>query len=193
MNAVAVEIRTRKTFSGKPGRKKASGPREPNGRAQRANQAEKEADILSVALKQPHRAAFGDKARDPKAGYVFGRLSLTKAIRPEQYEAGEKWTRLFVRHAKIMGIPMPSFPSIMAGNVAGGISHWEPEDEEVFKIRREFEDMNRELSDKLPGEYLEAQRALMGVCILDKEPDMKRLGVLRVALNVLARMWKIEK
>lgn len=193
MNAVSVEFRGRKTFSGKPGRKKASGPREPNGQLQRPSKAEKEEDILSVALKQPHRVAFGDKARDPRAGYTFGRLALSKEITQEQFRAGEEWTKLFVRHAKIMGIPMPSFPSIMAGNIAGGISHWEPDDEEVFKVRRDFENMNRDLADNLPGDYLEAQRALMGVCILDNYPDMKRMGVLRVALNVLARMWKIEK
>jgi hypothetical protein len=71
--AAVVRVR-KKTFSGRP---RKSGPREPNGKPQRRPKQEIEADVIAIALAQPHRR--GD--RDQRRSTFIGRALLDGLIR----------------------------------------------------------------------------------------------------------------
>jgi hypothetical protein len=70
---------SRKTFSGngRPGRKRKDGPRQPNGQLRRVPEAETAAQIVAIALAQPHRR--GDP--DPRRHWPVGRLILDQVVK----------------------------------------------------------------------------------------------------------------
>jgi hypothetical protein len=74
---VGASVRVRKSFSGRAGRKRKPGCREPNGQLQRLSQEETEAEVISIALAQPHRK--GD--RDQRRATFVGRLILDGKVR----------------------------------------------------------------------------------------------------------------
>lgn len=97
------------------GRKRKKGPREPNGRVQRA----KAIDPKAVARRQPHRRGVpAALAHDPKAECMMGRLCLNGDISETQYEAGVKYRTAVMRYRSVIEAPRASEAS-MTGALAG--------------------------------------------------------------------------
>lgn len=74
---------SRTTFSGQ-GRPR-SGPREPNGRLIRPRKKEKEADVINIALAQPHRRGSLDNRRR----WAIGRLVLDGVVKHSRFGPGK--------------------------------------------------------------------------------------------------------
>jgi hypothetical protein len=186
----------RKTFSGQGRPRRTDVQRYPSGQIVHAHRKPKETeeDILSVALGQPHRRG----AKDPRSrfhGYEVGRMFLRGkegGIDKLQLNAAERYTRLAIRHARLVTGSLPRFPSLMAERIAGGLTtNPEPDDDDIMQLRRDWGDAQSALMDT--GEHYEATRTLFKACILDQELSPKELGTFRAACNVLARLWDIHK
>lgn len=82
------------------GRKRASGKREPNGRASRSK--EPRVPVDATALAQPHRR--GNK--DQRCVSVFGRFCIRALLRSELFAAGEEYGVAVLRWRAAKGIPV---------------------------------------------------------------------------------------
>jgi hypothetical protein len=161
-------------------------PREPNGQHQRPTASRQAEEMMSVALAQPHR--MGN--RSSLCVDVFGRLFLAGLLSQEQFRAGERYTRLVIRHMRDVNDNLPKFPSVMADRIAVGLScDPPPEDCDIFELRRQWGDAMSALMDIYAQPFKESVEALAAVLLWDREPTQERLGTLRVALNALHRMW----
>lgn len=169
--------------------------REPNGRHQRhkTRDARAEAERLKAigpVLKQPHRRRIPRGDRDnPYAGFALGRLRLADQLSPEQFGAGERYTRLAVRHMRDVTGTLPRLPSAAADEIAGGLPCLaDMDDDAIFALRREWGDAMRALADT--WEQQACVSALASVCIMDRDPTHDQLGSLRLGLNALERLWR---
>jgi len=97
-----------KTFSG-VGRPRKAGPRDPNGRLVRPSTAETRAEIISIALRQPHRR--GD--RDQRRSILIGRLILDGAVRhgtltnAQLFDAAERYAADYARFKRAVASRRP--------------------------------------------------------------------------------------
>lgn len=187
--------------------------REPNGRMQRpttgegrreharAKDEESAEQAMRVALGQPHRRALPKTRKDDdgrnveidrsdrRAGFALGRIFLHGNISRDQLIAGQRYTELALRHMHHITGHLPKFPSQAINDTIKGLDcSADMPEEEVFKLRRGFQDAQRALFDTC--EHQACSAALMSVCIMDREPSGEReLGSLRVGLNALHRLW----
>lgn len=181
--------------------------REPNGRKQRPPTAyereldqrrKKEAermDIIGVALAHPHRRNIKQGKENPLHGFPLGRLYVSQQISSIQYRACSRYAAVTGRWYSTQGLPTGRYDSICAQMIAGpgGMSHWEPEDDDVHKAESAMNDIQRCLTDfRAPQEYRDMTKALFSVCVWGIDPNVEMLGNLRIAANLLARMWNIE-
>lgn len=183
--------------------------RKPNVRRDRSGKSRGEpevihAETLAARARELRAAGFearfaGKHATDALAGFTLGVLHLRwqaskddpGGISPEQFNAGQAWTRLVHRHAAIMGysltIRTPSF--IMVG---GGVTCVaEPEEEEITKVRRRWSDCYNALMSAARDHGLRVPVATYGVCVENWSPSVlsrEDLGLLRIGLNVLAKV-----
>lgn len=161
--------------------------REPNGQKRRPTTRSARAECITAVVKaQPHRR--GNDTR--LAGFALGRLYLTKQIDRDQFTAGEKYTTLAICHMRDISGTLPRFPSVMADNIAGGISAGpDLDDDRILALRRNWGDAMRALNDA--GDLHGFVSALTGICIMDRDlHTVDELGRLRVGLNVLNRLWR---
>lgn len=90
--------------------------REPNGRSsrraasknERAEQLEHQTVNVAVSRRVRHLGIVSDNARDPRWGYLLGRLCLDKAVTEQQHEAGLRYAADMARYYGLTGVPFPS-------------------------------------------------------------------------------------
>ncbi len=161
--------------------------------------------IRAVALAQRMRDVGAEHAANPLAGHALGRLRLRHqpygpqdpcSISPEQYEAGERYAVIAVRHAAIMGYATGSPRAAAFGLLAAGASCGEEPDEAVIlAVRREFADCYRALMDagRAIGQGAKVALVTYDTC-LDRRSfeSLTRadIGNLKVGLNALARLFR---
>ena len=147
-------------------------------------------------------------AGDALAGFTLGRLLLRHradrsdpgSITPQQYDAGDDWSRIVRAHARVMGYslgrPSPGF--VMAGTGLSCAS--DPEQGEVLRIRRKYSDCYAALIDA--GTLFKGQGKVTGVevamicwdvCINNRPISTLSAadyGNLRAGLNALAKVLR---
>ena len=162
---------------------------------------ETEAQIMSTALAQPHRKALPPhriseegrrieiQRRDPLGGSAIGRLFLHGTITRDQLIAAQRYTELALRHMHHITGHLPKFPSQAINDTIKGLDcSADMSDDEVFNLRRSFQDAQTALADT--NEWQGCSAALMSVCIMDRETrSEKEIGSLRIGLNALHRLW----
>lgn len=122
------------------GRKRKAGQRQPNGQLKRDYNADKlRAAVVDQRMK--HFRLTKEQALSDKAVSAIGRAQLYGQITEAQYQAGEEYLRRWVKHALVMGIPMPSARAIdyaqeVRGGERGDFSAYFAE-----KAKRQFHDM----------------------------------------------------
>lgn len=171
------------------GRPRKAGARYPNGKR---TDAEREKDILATGLSARQRvlglsASF---ARRVEASTVFGRLRLSGAISDHQYLAGEEYHRIVRRyHRAILAKQMTSGGNLdRMGGFDGGEGDEPDYVEQCQRDRRAYGDARRELLDADPL----AQLATDGWILEDKELH-GLIGELRIGLNALARLFRVDE
>ena len=161
--------------------------REPSGKAQRPAHAEREAEIIQLAVRNRARDynLKPEECRDQRAGSKLGYFRITRQIDEDQYEAGLRWERLVRRHRAVEGSPSPSPRSASFVMVANGVDGSETLDAEAqIAVRREWNDAVRALTEYRDGGAFYCAMALI-------ENDMwPNLGDLRCGLNILHRLWR---
>lgn len=158
-----------------------------SGAIRREDRGEKPAQIIAVAMAQPHRKGNAS----PMAGYAFGRMFLGGMIDRRQFDAAETFTRRAVRYMRSITGSLPRFPSLsaemMAGTTGAGA---ELDDETIAKIRSDYGEMQDAFADA--GMHHEANAILMRVCVMDKDiTGEAAMGSFRCALNVIANRLRI--
>jgi hypothetical protein len=147
-------------------------------------------------------------AGDALAGFTLGRLLLRHradrsdpgSITPQQYDAGDDWSRIVRAHARVMGYslnrPSPSF--VMVGTGLSCAS--DPEQGEVLRIRRKYSDCYAALIEagmafKGRGQATGMEVAMIcwDVCISNRPISTLSAadyGNLRAGLNALAKVLR---
>lgn len=162
---------------------------------------ETEDQRMRTALAQPHRRGLPPtrrtdegrqvevQARDPLAGFVLGRMFLHGAISRDQLAAGQRYATIAIRHGRVVTGLLPTFPSQAISDAPKGEDcSAEMSDDEIFKLRRDFNDAQTALADT--NEWHACGSALMSVCVMDRECRTEaEMGALRVGLNALHRLW----
>lgn len=184
----------------KTGGHRKPGAREANGRPQRPSSNETQAQVMATALAQPHRRGIrvsngrhdGPRGpRDERAGYVFGRMRLGNELSKPQHDALAHWLTVFVRYARALGLPQARFGNCLAVDAGRG---YDGEDQDPVasaqRARRAvaaYEALQNAIADGMPGEFREANQALVHVVLMDRDPILGMTGTLRAAANVIDR------
>ena len=119
------------------GRKRIPAPREPNGRASRAEAAKTRRSPKLDTMEQPHRRGLKrGQAADQAAETALGNARLRGLITADQYEAGCRWSALVGQMFAALAAPVrvaSTLGQIVApgvGEPIGADSRGEPETEE---------------------------------------------------------------
>jgi hypothetical protein len=181
------------------GRKRKPGQRHPCGKRIR-HETEREAMSTVIETRQRHYGVTAKQARDERLGSAFGRLAWQRTISPAQYEAGREFGDLYRRHHMVLGLPLPS-PRSVAGilfneGIFGGTSA-EPDAAVVERLRRRFDAATDALDqcDRDQRMSLGRRPALLVYRVICADEDTtlwpeEDLGILRVALNALVRVFR---
>lgn len=184
------------------GRKRKSGKRYPCGKRTRA---ETEKDIMETAIeaRQRHYGVTAKQACDERLGTAFSRLAGHGTITTAQYEAGREFGDLYRRHHMVLGLPVPSPRSIAgllaSGGTFGGSSS-EPDTALVDRLRRRF-DAATDAFDQCDRDHRfslgrRPVSLIYRVICVDEDTAMRPsedLGNLRVALNALVRVFRLDR
>jgi hypothetical protein len=208
--ATVPDVRPRKTFSGGRGGivpKK----REPNGREQRSRPEERDdAQSVVIEYRQRHFDAKevgyindrGDKKviklNDPLWGYALGRLRVSgmghlgDGINQDQFEAGEWYGKRKIAWYHVKGYTIPNLPSPSMQMVAKGLPCTpELDPDYVTRTLRQYGDARSAVIHYVGprGAELLDRVVIQGY---DPQTDSEK-GTLRMALNALARLRRIEE
>lgn len=182
-----AKLRVKRTI--RTGRPRVDGKRYPCGEIIKSQQVRQETpeQVMAVATAAPHRRLFSDK-RSPLAGSSAGRLYAARVITQPQFKALERYSRLSVRYMRdVMGRTV-TWPCMSIERTDKGRSEWEPEEDDIWKLREDHSEAMRAIQDA--GDFAVANRLLFSVGVLDKDHhDGAEIGTLRCALNALARLW----
>ena len=161
--------------------------------------------VRAVALAQRLREVAPEHADNPLAGHALGRLRLRHqphgpqdpcSISQEQYEAGERYARIALHHARIMGYVSGSPQSArLDGTLGGAALTEEPDAETIARVRRAFADCYRVLMDagRAIGQGTQVALATYDICLDRRRMEALtpiEIGNLKVGLNALARLWR---
>lgn len=174
----------------RPGRKRKSVVREPNGRPQRAGKQSAEQETMSVAMgyRQNVLGVAPKDVMDQKAATLLGRLCLQGSISAAQWQAGEDWHKLLEALSAMMNAPR-GFKTPTAGS--GSMSEEEAA-RRYQEMKRRFDDANAAIEDHAPAEERKARFIAMRTIIVD-ETDLPQMhGSLRTALNGLVKHFGLE-
>lgn len=164
-----------------------------NGRIVNRDRGEKPEAIVATAKAQ--RVKFhGAKETDwhlPLMGFAVGRLYMQRHIDARQMAAARAFTIRAVRYYQKVGVGLPKFPSIAAEFVAGGgATSPDPDEDTIASIRSAYAEIQDALADH--GVHFQGNKALMSVCIADKEPrNDVEMGEFRSALNIIAHRLRV--
>ena len=180
-------------FRLKRGKPRETGDRYPCGQLKHKNRGETPEEIRRVAESQPHRRHQA-KPSDPLHGYALGRLRVAgmgdkgDGISQRQHDAGWTWAELHLRHSHLQGFQIPNLPSPTMQVVSRGLSCApDPDDEVISRVRRRWADAAEAVTSHVGPRGLEL---LKQVCVCDRDPGPQEIGVLRMALNALAHLWR---
>lgn len=142
---------------------------------------------LATATAQPHRRGAKDP-RSPFLGYALGRLKLIGregGVDPDQYTAGDYYTRITVAYLRHVVTNTPRFGSTLANEIAGA-DNSELTPERIAAIRDAHATMMGWLADT--GEMYDVNRVLFALCVMDREPrGVREMGWVRIGLNAIHR------
>jgi hypothetical protein len=158
---------------------------------------ERQEDVQAIVVAQRLKAGIPEeKVQDQRAECFFGRIAIWGWITPGQYEAGVRYARTIARRDRLDGFPSP-FPRSLdldAGPRGLG-TRPEPADDEIDRIKADYADMLRVLSDiEHAHTHRGVSRLLRSVIVLDRDfPETDHLSrrQLKAGLNVLCRLWGI--
>ena len=183
------------------GRKRKSGKRYPCGKRTRT---ETEKDIMETAIeaRQRHHGVTAKQAKE-RLGTALGRLAWHGTISAAQYEAGREFGELYRRHHMVMGLPLPSPRSVAGLLVSGGVfggSSSEPDSVVVERLRRRF-DAATDALDQCDRDHRFSPGRRPAILIyrvvcVDEDTTLwpaEDLGNLRVALNALVRVFRMDR
>jgi len=174
------------------GRKRKNGPREPNGRLNRAwlvNQDERSAMEPAVTARRRLYGLDETQAKQPEAGYTIGRLVLNRVLRKDQGEAAKRYLEVRNAYQRAIGA-VPDFTQPREG--------FNPSDDpetawERFctAARRSQAAMSECLLALMQSERSPAPVAALDAFLVKDVHVAELLGALRLALNALGRHFGI--
>lgn len=176
----------------KPGRKRKNGPREPNGRVNRAwltTQTEKAAMETAVDTR---KRLFGLSETDAKQGFagsVVGRMVLANVLRRDQYDAAKRYLEVSNAYQRAIGA-VPDFTQPREGFATSD------DPDKAWKAfcghaRRAYSDMMGVLRDLMQEQRSPASLSALDVFLVKDCHEESLVGSLRVALNALGRHFGI--
>ena len=183
------------------GRKRKPGKRTPGGRLKRC---ETERDAMATALlaRQRHYGLTAGQARDERLGSALGRLAFSERISNSQYQAGLAFADLYQIYHSAMGLPCPT-PRSSAGILTSeGIFGASPSElmlDSIDRLKHRFEQV-KEALDQCDREQLRSLGCKPGLLVFrvicadeDCACTSQDLGNLRLGLNALARVFRLER
>lgn len=185
----------------KTGRKRKPGIRTACGKRKRS-ETENEVMATAIEARKRHFGLTAKQARDERLGTALGRLAFYGLVSEVQYQAGVTFGDLYRHHNTTIGLPMPS-PSSVSGLLINegifGSSPSEPVLEVIEKIKRRFLEATDALNACDREQRLSNGRrpTLLVYRLICNDEDGRHWGVddignLRVALNALARLFRIR-
>jgi hypothetical protein len=183
-----------------PGRKRKPGKRYPCGKRTR-QELEKDAMRVALDARRRHFGVTAKQAKDERLGTALGRLAFRELISEAQYQAGVAFAQLYRDHHAVVGLPSPS-PRSVAGLLINegifGASPSEPALEVLEKLKRRFNDATNVLDACDREQRMSAGRrpTLLVYRVICSDEDALHwgeddIGNLRVALNALARLFRL--
>lgn len=154
----------RRTVSG-GGRPRKAGPREPNGDLQRPSREETTAEIISIAIAQPHRRG----SADPRRRWAIGRLLLDgKVIVPEIGAAKleQAANRYAADYHRLKRALLSKRPLAVTGGKKLSPEDPERDEREYAEALAAWSDVTRALKDAD-----ERVRKALDFAVLDAAPD----------------------
>jgi hypothetical protein len=183
------------------GRKRKAGARYPSGKRTRETT---ERDVLSTAIdaRRRHFGVTSKEARDERLGTSLGRLAFKGVISDSQYQAGIKFAELHYRFTSMFGLPQPnpqSASNLLINEGVFGSSPSEVTIDAIERVRMRYDTVRSALEEcDREQRYAvgrQPSRLIYQVVCLDCEMDEQRegdIGSLRIALNALARIFKLQ-
>ena len=165
------------------GRPRKDGPREPNGRLDRA-EGKRSAVRTATEARQRLFGLPAAVASQPDAMTVLGRLKLAGEVSPDQADAARRYQELRVRYQRAIGVtPDYSEPAPEEASSGANFEEW------VAATKDQHKAMMDCLADLCCEVRSPAPKAALDV-IVHRDIDMYELrGALRLALNALARYF----
>lgn len=127
-------------------------PREPNGRHQRDDAEETEAQRMQTVLNQPHRRG-APSPRDQRCESALGRFCIRMKLRSELFQAGEEYRAAIRRWRLAKGLPVEGAHTLGTGEDATP--------ELIARLYRAMVDAQRALVDDAGYRGHQAVRALV--------------------------------
>lgn len=184
MTSRAARLRRKKAILGNGGRPRIDGPREPNGRLDRAWRSEesvRDARRTATEARQRHYGLTADQASQVEAGTVLGRLRLSGGVSQDQADAAQRYQQIRNRYQLTIGAA-PDYREHAPDRESGGeLDDW------VAHVRAQYDAMVAALTRLCVDLRSPAPKAALDVIVL-RDHDMPELvGALRLALNALVQ------
>lgn len=156
----------------------------------------REEDVMAVAIWQRVKLGMTEEAaRSDLGGFLIGRMHQAKLIQRHHLEAAERYHADMERWIGLNGIGRGTAKTSKLFEMIGGMSlAGEPDDE---TIRRAKSAVAEAQGAVLNGSSLEGRQAidlLNKVIVRDEGPTTMNdhvLGLIRLALNILARHYRV--
>ena len=156
-----------------------------------------------IDARRRHLGVTARQARDEKLGTALGQLAFRELISEAQYQAGVAFGQLYHHHHVAMGLPSPTPYSVVSLLINEGIfgsTPSEPVLEVIERLKRRFRDATDALDACDREHRLSAGKRptllIYRVVCTDEETlnwKAEDMGNLRVALNALTRVFKLER
>lgn len=179
------------------GRKRKVVIREPNGRAQRyANQEREENQSVMVEARVRHFGISKEQAKDASWGHTIGVLKNLNIIDERQAKAADKHLYDVIKLHKLKGYPAPNpkvaaYAEMIPGMVWGG----EPDEEEIRRMEDRVNGARQFLIDALGYNECGSVMPAFKRYILGQDDGWnctpREGAALRVVLNQLARFYQV--
>ncbi len=152
---------------------------------------------MTIAIAQRIKSGIEpDNAKSDLAGTVIGRLYLNKEIQKHHFEAAEHFAADLDRWLSISGIGRgtargSSLMTLMSGTFGSSMPA-DPPQEVIERSKKCVEAARTFLRVNIgPDEYFATMNAMESVLIRDELPSPGSVHVLRSALNILARHYRL--
>lgn len=173
-------------------RARRQGPREPNGRINRAWDAPAKAEDAMQTAREARQRHFGwmsdDQARSEYGGSAVGRLHIQGHIQLAQYVAARNYMEVRNEYQRAIGVtPDYNEPRASSAGSAMDQGEWA---EHAKKRHASMHSMLKELQISMRSP---APRAALDVIVVRDMDFPEGVGDLRIALNALDRHFAGEK